>query len=604
MSVQSVDDLCNELTLTLGKCLAEGRTKDALSIIRNNMYVQCLKDKSWDIIPAVSKYLTQETVESAPEVYECCQTLLIEIAEVANPEEALLEILEEAENVENDVKFLALLKPLQNILLKLPKRRGQSLEWCLNTILAHIGSLPLPKNYKLEGEERKLLDSDPCAIRITEIYKGVMPFCKPFVESVSLRKGEIGVHKADRQRNILVSFILQLLNKPLAFLDLVYDNKSKSGIRVVCEELLSYLTLIVGDIMMFLEFAEMREIEVRARKKNTKLPVLDDETEEFSDMYFREDKTPILSIAVLNYLILAEKIQLDSAPCVYSPLYIFQTSLYLIVILMRHSHELLVYKGLCLAQAVIASVPVGSVPYYVLESPVHSEFVELLSKVMIYCEVEELRKSSVYLLHDYLFIFDTKGQYLLMSNLLPVVNHAGIIGYLVMQLKDMIINTLNSQSPSKYFTGKTLFDLIYKYCSLQHGAETDLVENVDQIVSSLNLIRFLALRDSDNNTGLWDYIGVLEKSLLVPLREGITLSRAHYQLKLKDIEEEKKVAAGIGKETVNKSNVTITIGGQQLPNLPHENKVSVIASALNAFDLMESLLIRVNECIESKSAKS
>lgn len=596
MSFQRIDDLCNELISTLSNCLADGRTDDALSVIYDAKYDQCLKDKSWDIIPFVSKFLVQETVDDSPEVFDCCETLLGEIAQKANPEEALFEFLEQAESLENDVKFLAMLKPLQTVLFQLPNRRRQSLEWCLNMIHSHIKSLPVPKCYGLEGEERKLLDSDPDVCRITKICMGIVPFYKPFVNEVSLR--QTAEYKTSLQRDLLVCFILQLLSQPLAFLDLEYREKSSSAIWFVTKELLTFITYLVGDLMIFLEYAERREAEGREKRKNTVTTQSGDE-----DMLLREDRVPVVSYAVLYYLILAEHIQLNEVPCVYSPLYIFQRCLYLIVLLIKHSEELVVHKGLLLANAVLAMLSEGSVPCDVLESPTHREFVEALSKVMIYCEVEDFRKSAVLVLRNYLFKFDVKGQYLLMLNLATAVNHAGILGYLIMHLKDMIINALNSAVMPPYFRGKILYDLISKYCSLEHGAETDLVENVDQIVSALNLIRFLALRDRENRTGMWDYVEFLEKSLLVPLREGIKLSRAHYKLKLKDLEEEKKVVMN-DKGLSKKSDVIITVGGQQLPNLPHENKVAVIMSALNAFDLMESLLIRVNECIDSGPSKS
>lgn len=596
MSFQRIDDLCNELISTLSNCLADGRTDDALSVIYDAKYDQCLKDKSWDIIPFVSKFLVQETVDDSPEVFDCCETLLGEIAQKANPEEALFEFLEQAESLENDVKFLAMLKPLQTVLFQLPNRRRQSLEWCLNMIHSHIKSLPVPKCYGLEGEERKLLDSDPDVCRITKICMGIVPFYKPFVNEVSLR--QTAEYKTSLQRDLLVCFILQLLSQPLAFLDLEYREKSSSAIWFVTKELLTFITYLVGDLMIFLEYAERREAEGREKRKNTVTTQSGDE-----DMLLREDRVPVVSYAVLYYLILAEHIQLNEVPCVYSPLYIFQRCLYLIVLLIKYSEELVVHKGLLLANAVLAMLSEGSVPCDVLESPTHREFVEALSKVMIYCEVEDFRKSAVLVLRNYLFKFDVKGQYLLMLNLATAVNHAGILGYLIMHLKDMIINALNSAVMPPYFRGKILYDLISKYCSLEHGAETDLVENVDQIVSSLNLIRFLALRDRENRTGMWDYVEFLEKSLLVPLREGIKLSRAHYKLKLKDLEEEKKVVMN-DKGLSKKSDVIITVGGQQLPNLPHENKVAVIMSALNAFDLMESLLIRVNECIDSGPSKS
>jgi hypothetical protein len=462
-------------------------------------------------------------------------------------------------------------------------------------IHSHVKSLPVPKSYGLEGKERKLLDSDLDVCRITKIYMGIVPFYKPFVNEVSLR--QTAEYKTNLQRDLLVCFILQLLSQPLAFLDFECHGKSGSAIRFVAEELVTFLTYLVGDLMIFLEYAERREAEGRIKRKKN---VTTQSGEE--DMFSKEDRIPVLSVAVLYYLILAEHIKLNEVPCVYSPLYVFQRCLYLIVLLMKYSEELIVHKGLLLTNAVLAVLSEGSVPCSVLESPIHREFVESLSKIMIYCEVEDFRKSAVLALRKYLFKFDVKGQYLLMSNLATAVNHAGILGYLTMLLKDMIINALNSAVMPPYFRGKILYDLISKYCSLEHGAETDLVENVDQIVSALNLIRFLALRDRENRTGMWDYVEFLEKSLLEPLREGIKLSRAHYKLKLKDLEEEKKVVMN-GKGLNNKSDVIITVGGQQLPNLPNENKVAVIMSALNAFDLMESLLTRVSECIDSGPSK-
>lgn len=256
MSVQGIDDLCNELISTLSECLADGRTEDALSVIYNAKYGQCLKDKSWDIIPSVSKFLIQETVDNSPEVFDCCETLLREVAQKANPEEALFEFLEQAESLENDVKFLAMLKPLQTVLFQLPNRRRQSLEWCLNVIHSHVKSLSVPKSYRLEGKEQMLLDLDPDVCRITKIYMGIVPFYKPFVNEVSLR--QTAEYKTSLQRELLVYSILHLLSQPLAFLDLECHGKTSSAIWCVTEELLTLLTFLVGDLMIFLEYAEKK----------------------------------------------------------------------------------------------------------------------------------------------------------------------------------------------------------------------------------------------------------------------------------------------------------------------------------------------------------
>nr|CAD7432047.1 unnamed protein product [Timema monikensis] len=134
--------------------------------------------------------------------------------------------------------------------------------------------------------------------------------------------------------------------------------------------------------------------------------------------------------------------------------------------------------------------------------------------------------------------------------------------------------------------------LLLAFCNLPNGAESDLVELGDQIVSALNLVRFLVLRDKDNLTGIWDCVSDLEYYFFEPLKRGLIISRAHFELKLNELKQE-RIEENKGMMVKRGQEVTITIGGQQLPNLPYENKVSVINSAMNAFDLMEGLLGRV-----------
>ncbi|KAJ9582259.1 hypothetical protein L9F63_003388 [Diploptera punctata] len=580
-------DLCNELITLLNSHISENNISDALSIINSSKYENYIKDRSWDLIPAISKHL-EEIEDNSLDTFHCCQSLLEEIAHKANAEEALLEFLEEAESVENDIKFLALLKPLEIVLFRLPKRRGHSLEWCLSMIQTHVSSLPYPENYKLEGSERKLMDSDPSVVRINNVYEGVVNFYEPFIKELSCKK-VLQDCRTEIQKDVLVSYIFRMLERPIAVLDLYHDGKSCSSVTYVIEKLLSFIVDIVCDPMVFLQYTEVRENLEEKDKKSTM------SEENGSDIFNSEEKLPNLSVAVFYYLILSEKLCINKIPHIYSPVYLYQRCLFLVVILLENVEELLIHKGLLFAKEILSQISDGSLNYLLLDSPVNVKFVKSLTKVMVYCEVEEMRKSAILIFQSYLRKFDVKGQYLLMSNLPKVINHSGILGYLIMQLKDMIVNTFNDRLT--LFSGKRLYDLIKKYCYLEHGAESDLVENADQIVSSLNLIRFLILRDKENKTGIWDRIGNIQISFLDCLREGIKLSRAHYELKLKDLKEE--IRSGKIRNGEN-SEVNIIVGGQVLPNLPHENKEAVIYSALNVFDLMESLLSRINECIESQ----
>jgi len=73
-------------------------------------------------------------------------------------------------------------------------------------------------------------------------------------------------------------------------------------------------------------------------------------------------------------------------------------------------------------------------------------------------------------------------------------------------------------------------------CVLPQGVTSDLCAHSSRIISSLNLIRFLLLRDgSVNKTGIVELFPRLESSLLHPLRKALDLSKAHYDLKLKEL---------------------------------------------------------------------
>ncbi|KAL1129175.1 hypothetical protein AAG570_013705 [Ranatra chinensis] len=166
----------------------------------------------------------------------------------------------------------------------------------------------------------------------------------------------------------------------------------------------------------------------------------------------------------------------------------------------------------------------------------------------------------------------------------------GFIGYLVTLLKDVVFRTLSDPGEGKeLFSGKCLADLLNKFCHLHTGVETDLIELSDRIISCLNLLRFLAIRDKTNITGFWDSTPSLASNFLEPLKKGLTLSRAHYKLQLDDLK------SGSGDDTAN---LEVKVGTSVLPAMPKEQKIQVLNTALNTFDLMESLLGRVNECLD------
>lgn len=569
-------------------------TEEALSLIEDDKYSSCLEDCSSDIIPIVSGYLNSYNIKNKPELFRCCETMLQKIAETCDPAEMLLEFIEQAECPENDTKFSAVLKPMAISLERLKGSRGRSLEWCINTIKSHIAELPLPENQKLEGDEIILLDADPAVFRIVNVYQAILPFFAPFVSEVSIR----GDEKASANRELVLSSLISLLGKPFCYLEL---KDAKSLRRLLADDILKSVTRLTGDLFRFLKYVEERMIRMQIPSLETSEENCD-EAKEPLDLFAAEENISDLAYANFYYLILGVGLKIDLVPRVYHPHYVLHSCLYLSSCFLQKPEYLLISKGLALAQAALVRVDAFSIDTDVLELKVYVNFVQNLSQVMIYCDSRDRRETALNVFKLYFKIFSMEAKYLVTLHLYDVFNHSGLVGCLTSIVKDSVVRCLDSDPVDRSFTGKRIIALLTKACKMPFASSLDLVEISDEIIASLNLIRFLIIRDKTNLTGIWDYTAKLKTDFLLPLRDGLDISRAHYQLKIKDLEVQEKSEKSKGGKQGNKveDKISITVGGETLPTMPIREKINFCCHAINAFDVMESILIRVNECIENR----
>jgi hypothetical protein len=151
-------------------------------------------------------------------------------------------------------------------------------------------------------------------------------------------------------------------------------------------------------------------------------------------------------------------------------------------------------------------------------------------------------------------------------------------------IKDKIALCLDKDMP--YFLHDRLNACLPLIWKLPQEVETDLLEHMDSIMSALNLARFLLLRDKLNVSGFTKQLPILDAQFMEPLARALNLSRAHYELELT------KIGSGVSAMC----NVLVS-----LPEMSLDQQKSVIKSALNSFDLLESVLARVAECLHSFS---
>ena len=157
------------------------------------------QDQFWDLTSLLAPTLTSENLEKHPRFFTTARRCIALFARQGKAKEMVLALLEQLEGFKDDAMFLALLPCLQDSLLRLPVKRGRSLELVMDTLGCHVAGVPQPTNWNLEGEETKLLETDETIRRYIDIVPALLDFMKPFLDSVG-EGGDTGSGRAWEKR--------------------------------------------------------------------------------------------------------------------------------------------------------------------------------------------------------------------------------------------------------------------------------------------------------------------------------------------------------------------------------------------------------------------
>uniref|UniRef100_G3RXJ9 Glomulin, FKBP associated protein n=1 Tax=Gorilla gorilla gorilla TaxID=9595 RepID=G3RXJ9_GORGO len=534
------------------KCIEEGHTDKLLEIIQNEKNKVIIKNMGWNLVgPVVRCLLCKDKEDSKRKVYFLIFDLLVKLC---NPKElllGLLELIEEPSGKQISQSILLLLQPLQTVIQKL-HNKAYSIGLALSTLWNQLSLLPVPYS----KEQIQMDDYGLC-----QCCKALIEFTKPFVEEVIDNK-ENSLEN-EKLKDELLKFCFKSLKCPL--LTAQFLEQSEEGgndpFRYFASEIIGFLSAIGHP------FPKM--IFNHGRKKRT-----------WNYLEFEEEEHKQLadSMASLAYLVFVQGIHIDQLPMVLSPLYLLQFN-------MGHIEELL--------ENSLLRIEDNSLLYQYLEIKSFLTVPQGLVKVMTLCPIETLRKKSLAMLQLYINKLDSQGKYTLFRCLLNTSNHSGVEAFIIQNIKNQIDMSLKRTRNNKWFTGPQLISLLDLVLFLPEGAETDLLQNSDRIMASLNLLRYLVIKDNenDNQTGLWTELGNIANNFLKPLHIGLNMSKAHYEAEIKNSQEAQK----------SKDLCSITVGGEEIPNMPPEMQLKVLHSALFTFDLIESVLARVEELIEIKT---
>ncbi|XP_042190879.1 glomulin, FKBP associated protein a [Callorhinchus milii] len=554
------------------ECLEEGHVVKLLEILQeeqNKDFVTCM---GWNLVGPVVGCILKDNQET--EYRENCSKILDLVVQISNPKELLVGLLEQVEEAYGEKiskSILLLLQPLQTVLLKLGHKKAYSVGLTLSTIITQLSQLPVP----CTNEQRQHDTYDLC-----KCCMAVASFVKPFVDEV----GQISESKSnpsnDQLKEELLKFCMKSLEYPLlrAHLDPLPEETEENLLRTFADEILVFL-LALGESLPVLM--------VQSRKK-----------QEETDPLQEDIKYPMNSLACLAYLLFVQHIGIDHFPAVYSPAFFLQYNVDYIATMMKRTEESILSKGLELHEQCLLPVEDNSLSHEYLEIKNILGVAQDLVKVMTLCPIDHLRKWSLRIFQQYINKFDTSGKYKLFRCLLKTSQHAGVQGYIIQNIKDQVDLALKPGNKNVWFSKYPhLITLLHSVLSLPEGAETDLLQNSDRIMASLNLLRYLVIRDNEwqNQTGIWTDLFWIE-NFLHPLRTGLNMSKAHYEAEIRTKEENKKIKGAPHSET----QCSLTVGGKKLPKMTISMQLEVLRSAIYTFDLMESVLARIEELTDPK----
>lgn len=549
-------------------------------------------------------------------LYCCVEELLKIVATYAPAEELLLDLLEIIEEHKSENVFTSALRALQVVIMRQGNEKPRALEWSLNSIKTRLDELPIPDFLKegYDEKQEKLLEQNDKIQTLLLHYITVGLFYEPLLNDIcqSSLFGKQPFRSCDiNRRNVLCCFLISLLGKPFSMLNFHGGEESRKTNTYTLQcaiSLTKATTQCIGDPYFFLTLVEDRfrfkgAFQGREKTRGSMS----------NNIFFIDEKLPLNCVATYYYMILVEGIDKDKVYLVYNPMFVFESSLYLAHELMSSDEPPLQQKGLKLVECLLKQLGNLEIPAIFLEIDLYKSFCQTLCNLVAYSSVTYMRQTGVRILRQYILQFDDEGKYSVLKNLMRSVRHHGITGYLAIIYKDLVANALANPAISqlpKTLSGHDFRTIFERHiCCLANGVETDILEYSDKIISSLNALRFFALKDYSNLTGFWNFIDDLNKNYLRPLREALNLSIAHYKSELKHIEN----ITDAKKEVEQREQLElldICIANEKSSRTKHDfelnrqQKVCILNQNLCTFDLITSLLARVTECIENPSLRS
>uniref|UniRef100_A0A8D8QCA0 Glomulin n=1 Tax=Cacopsylla melanoneura TaxID=428564 RepID=A0A8D8QCA0_9HEMI len=559
----SAEDMKEEILSAINHVLAKQDERLLVPILARQDYTLLISNGLYeDLLKIVIDHIEAKVQEAKlfRRQFEFYENTLCDLIKVSLSEGAVLSLIEHGTENSNDV-FLVILKPL-TLLLDQVINKCTVIQWSFTMIEDKLTALTL-ENHKLEGEELKLLDLDNDVETVIEMYMEAIKFYSYVIDN----------HYEDDLKHCLISSLVTILGNPMTNADLdSKENALPSNIRGQAEKIMLLVCKLIVNPVKFYNCLSLNE----DLKKCKNMSVDNFPLSLQKSLIFPLEEFPSCALANFFYLLFSEKI--GSFPQVYSPVYLFVQNTSLSQHLIISYSYLSINKGLKLMESSLEWIEDQSLTandLFQVKDLIN--IFETLVNLVIYNDMKSLRLLGVKVFLSLLNKPSKDVLYLILLRIESILSqHSG--------LKSEIINNVLIRNLIHY-NNKKLYDLIYMYCKLEKGIETDVVENKESIISSLNLLKYVKLNKHFAEFSE-KYFPTFEAKILKVLEEALKISKEHYEAFLQEVQS--------GIVDRNKPEMSVSLmNNQKLPSVDPKQQEECLKESLCAIDLIQWTLSSV-----------
>lgn len=565
----------HELFLKIGRtCIAQGDSAQLLDFIKEEKNQGVVRSMGSGLLGPLLKEVVRK--ERDP---QHCEAVITHLIQICNADDLLDILLREVDDIDPDAvadTIILLMEHIQPVLSRLGDSKVPALGLVLGAVQRQTAKLPVPYSRKQEEEDK---------LGLCRCCTALLTFVQPYVQEVKAREAKSPETTAydEGLRTVLLNFCMESLRGPLleAQLDREADITQTSPLWNFATEIMAIL-LAIQPLPKLLFYYPLRG-------------------REDTGVTARDHTHPTESRACLAYLLFVQLMAMEVFPAVFSPVFVLQCNMEYINILLSRKDESWILKGLDLYVKSLERVLDSSLPVQLLELRVFHSVSQVLLKIMIECPIQHLRVKALVVFQLFIEKLNGEAKHKFFRCIMKTSQHAGVHSVILKNIKNQVEHSCQSEHSDGWFEGTLLISLLKDTVSLPQGQETDLLHGMDRIMESLNLLRYLLIKERKESAAMWTDLCKIAESYIKTLRVCLSMSKSYYGTELKRLHEEKRIQAREFKEASGERSVRpMMVKNEKLGGMPPQAQDKVLQCAIVTYDLMESLVVRIEEIIEER----